>query len=105
AKALGLLRQVARGREDVTGGLAGFHGGHGDAADRVRDVVRLLGRLLHRTVDLARRRLLLLDRGGDRGRDAVDALDGRENGADGGDGAGARALHALDLARDLVRGA
>src|SRR3984957_13935277 len=72
----GVLAEFAGGDHDVFGQHARLVGGLACAGDVEGDFTGAGGGLLHASRDLARRRILLLDRGGNGGGDAADLPDG-----------------------------
>src|SRR5262249_37075075 len=93
------LRQIAGRLQDVAGGTAGLLRRAGHLDHRLRDLARAGGRLRGIAADLVGRGALLLDRGGDRGRDLVDLLDRLADRVDG-----ARRLRRVALNRGDLRG-
>src|SRR5213075_261171 len=77
-----LLAELAGGDEDVVGQPARLVGGLACARDVDRDFAGAGGSLLHASRNLARRRILLLDGGGDGGGDPADLPDGVADAAD-----------------------
>src|SRR5258705_9281883 len=98
----GLLAQLARGDEDVVGQPAGLVGGLACAWDVGRDFAGAGGGLLHASRDLAGRRILLLDGGGDGGGDPADLPDGVADAADRDHAIAGGGLDRGDLSGDFL---
>src|SRR5262245_8927138 len=82
---IGLPAELAGCRRYVLGECTRLVSGLAGAGDVRRDFAGAGGRLLHAAGDLARRRVLFLDRRGDRGGDAADLADRVADAADRGD--------------------
>src|SRR5665213_163811 len=76
AQDVGFAAQRAGCGQHLAGGCSGFSRGGADADDIAGNLRGAAGRVLNVAGDLARRRALLLDGGGDRGGDLVDLADG-----------------------------
>src|SRR5262249_40039135 len=79
------VRQQLRGRQDLARGGAGLARTTVDVADVLRDLRSAARGPLDVAGDLLGCGALLLDRGGDRGRDLRDARDGRSDFLDSAD--------------------
>src|SRR5262245_19818291 len=75
AEPVGLGLELARLALDAGGNVTRHRRRTGDLAHAVEDLLRAAGGTLSTARDLCGGRLLLLDRGGDRRREAVDVLD------------------------------
>src|ERR1700681_1262935 len=98
----GVPAELAGGDEDVVGQPAGLVGGLTGACDVGRDFGGARRGLLHASRNLARRRILFLDGGGNGGRDPADLADGVADAADRDDAIAGGGLDRGDLAGDFL---